>query len=101
MLSRKAKYALRALLVLAEHAGAPAPMPISEIADREQISRMFLEAILVERRVWLRWQCWGSYSTFLSSQSCITVPFLNPRKREWSPLPDHVRECSGCCSGRG
>ena len=50
MLSRKAKYALRALLVLAEHAGAPAPMPISEIADREQISRKFLEAILVELR---------------------------------------------------
>jgi Rrf2 family protein len=50
MLSQKAKYALRALLVLAEHAAEPAPMPISEIADREQISRKFLEAILVELR---------------------------------------------------
>jgi Rrf2 family protein len=50
MLSQKAKYALRALLVLAEHAGSPSPVAISEIADREQISRKFLETILVELR---------------------------------------------------
>ena len=50
MLSQKAKYALRALLVLAEHHDAPEPLPISEIADREQISRKFLETILVELR---------------------------------------------------
>jgi len=50
MLSQKAKYALRALLVLAEHAAAPAPLPISEIAEQEGISRKFLETILVELR---------------------------------------------------
>ena len=50
MLSQKAKYALRALLVLAERDGMPTPVPISEIADRERISRKFLEAILVELR---------------------------------------------------
>jgi Rrf2 family protein len=50
MLSQKAKYALRALLVLAEHADAPEPLPISEIANRERISRKFLEAILVDLR---------------------------------------------------
>src|SRR5206468_4629023 len=50
MLSKKAKYALRALLVLADHAGEAAPVPISTIAGRERISRKFLEAILVELR---------------------------------------------------
>jgi Rrf2 family protein len=50
MLSQKAKYALRALLLLAEHADSPEPLPISEIALRERISRKFLEAILVELR---------------------------------------------------
>jgi Rrf2 family protein len=50
MLSKKAKYALRALLVLADHEGEPAPVPISTIARRERISRKFLEAILVELR---------------------------------------------------
>jgi Rrf2 family protein len=50
MLSQKAKYALRALLVLAEHAEAAEPLPISEIAGRERISRKFLETILVDLR---------------------------------------------------
>ena len=50
MLSQKAKYALRALLLLAEHADSPQPIAISEIAERERISRKFLETILVELR---------------------------------------------------
>jgi Rrf2 family protein len=50
MLSKKAKYALRALLVLAEHADERESLPVSEIANRERISRKFLEAILVDLR---------------------------------------------------
>jgi Rrf2 family protein len=50
MLSQKAKYALRAVLMLAESAGAGAPIAVSEIAERERISQKFLEAILVELR---------------------------------------------------
>jgi len=50
MLSQKAKYALRAVLMLAEGFGAGTPVAVSEIAGREGISQKFLEAILVELR---------------------------------------------------
>jgi Rrf2 family protein len=49
MLSQKAKYALRALLVLAEHESG-APLHIGDIAEAENISRKFLEATLLELR---------------------------------------------------
>ncbi len=47
MLSKKAKYALKALFVLAEH-GEHQSMMISEIADKESIPKKFLEAILLD-----------------------------------------------------
>ena len=47
MLSRKSKYGLKALLVLAQEAGR-GPVLISELARREAIPRKFLEAILLE-----------------------------------------------------
>ena len=47
MLSRKAKYGLKALLVLAEEAGR-GPMLVSDLADREALPKKFLEAILLE-----------------------------------------------------
>ena len=50
MLSQKAKYALRAVLMLAERADTGTPVAVSEIAGRERISQKFLEAILVELR---------------------------------------------------
>ena len=50
MLSQKAKYALRAALMLAERFDAEAPVAVSEIAERERIPQKFLEAILVELR---------------------------------------------------
>lgn len=49
MLSQKAKYALRALLVLAAH-GDDAPVHIADIAASENMSRKFLEAALLELR---------------------------------------------------
>lgn len=53
MLSQKAKYALRATIMLAERVDQPDGTPwvlIAEIAERENIPRKFLEAILVEMR---------------------------------------------------
>ncbi|HUN59818.1 MAG TPA: Rrf2 family transcriptional regulator [Candidatus Binataceae bacterium] len=47
MLSRKSKYALKALLVLTEEYGKDA-MLISDIAERERIPKRFLELILLE-----------------------------------------------------
>ncbi len=49
MLTQKAKYALRALSVLAG-ADPRVPLPIHEIADRAHAPQKFLEAILLELR---------------------------------------------------
>ena len=49
MLSRKAKYGLKALLALAEHANQ-GPVLISELATRDAIPKKFLEGILLELR---------------------------------------------------
>ncbi|KAA6438256.1 Rrf2 family transcriptional regulator [Dyadobacter flavalbus] len=49
MISKKAKYALKALKVLAERY-AKGPVLISEIAMQERIPKKFLEAILLDLR---------------------------------------------------
>jgi Rrf2 family protein len=46
MLSQKARYALHALIVLAEHGGRE-PMMIADIADQAGVPRKFLEQILL------------------------------------------------------
>jgi Rrf2 family protein len=47
MLSKKSKYGLKALLVLADEAGR-GPIQTSELAEREALPKKFLEAILLE-----------------------------------------------------
>jgi Rrf2 family protein len=47
MLSRKAKYGLKALIFLAGHAGE-GPVLIGDLAESERIPRKFLEQILLE-----------------------------------------------------
>jgi Rrf2 family protein len=47
MLSKKSKYALKALMVLSKEYGQ-GPVLISDIAQREEIPRKFLELILLE-----------------------------------------------------
>lgn len=49
MISKKAKYALKALKVLAENFDK-GPLLISYISEQEQIPKKFLEAILLELR---------------------------------------------------
>lgn len=49
MLSQKTRYALRALMLLAEHEKtAKSPLLISELARKGKMPRKFLEAILLE-----------------------------------------------------
>jgi Rrf2 family protein len=50
MLSKKSKYAIKALVALAKNYGNSAPLRISQISENEKIPRKFLEAILVELR---------------------------------------------------
>ncbi|HEX4301275.1 MAG TPA: Rrf2 family transcriptional regulator [Rhizomicrobium sp.] len=47
MLSQKARYALHALIVLAEHSGEE-PMQIATVAEEARVPRKFLEQILLE-----------------------------------------------------
>jgi Rrf2 family protein len=47
MLSQKARYALHALIVLAEHAG-DTPLQIAEVAEEARVPRKFLEQILLD-----------------------------------------------------
>ncbi len=49
MLSKKTKYAIKALVVLGKNSGN-GPMQISKIADEENIPKKFLEQILLELR---------------------------------------------------
>ncbi len=49
MLSRKTKYAIKALIALAEH-GPEAPVRIADLAREQQIPPKFLELILLELR---------------------------------------------------
>lgn len=49
MLSKKAKYAVKAMLALAEHA-APTPVRIADLAREQQIPKKFLEGILLSLR---------------------------------------------------
>ena len=47
MLSKKSKYALKALLVLAQEAGR-GPVLVADLASREALPKKFLEAILLD-----------------------------------------------------
>ncbi|MDV6168350.1 Rrf2 family transcriptional regulator [Flavobacterium sp. DG1-102-2] len=47
MLSKKTKYGLKALIYIAKHGGT-APVLISDISEKEQIPKKFLEAILLD-----------------------------------------------------
>ena len=50
MLSSKAKYALRAVVHLAENAPTGIGLQTAEVAEQEQVPRKFLEAIFVQLR---------------------------------------------------
>lgn len=50
MLSKKSKYALKALVALARHGSKEPFMRIAEISEKEHIPKKFLEAILLTMR---------------------------------------------------
>ena len=50
MLSKKSKYAIKALVGLAKNHGNEIPLRIAQIAEQERIPKKFLESILVELR---------------------------------------------------
>jgi len=50
MLSKKSKYAIKALVALAKHDRHGLPLRIVEISEQEKIPKKFLEAILLDLR---------------------------------------------------
>ncbi|MBR5059213.1 MAG: Rrf2 family transcriptional regulator [Clostridia bacterium] len=46
MISTRGRYAIRAMLDLAENGGAEAYIPLKDIAERQQISKKYLEIIV-------------------------------------------------------
>ena len=49
MLSKKTKYAIKALIIMGKNTDKP-PMQIAQIAEQERIPKKFLESILLEMR---------------------------------------------------
>lgn len=50
MLSKKSKYAIKSLIILAKHGNKEPHLRISEISEKGKIPKKFLEAILLELR---------------------------------------------------
>lgn len=50
MISKKTKYALKALRILAKHFGENSPMTVPDIIAEESLPRRFLESILLDLR---------------------------------------------------
>ena len=48
MISTKGRYALRVLLDLAEHRDSAKPIPLKDVAERQEISKKYLEIIVKE-----------------------------------------------------
>ena len=48
MISTKGRYALRVLLDLAEHRNSTKPIPLKDVAERQEISKKYLEIIVKE-----------------------------------------------------
>ncbi len=77
MLSQKARYALHALIVLAEHGGAE-PLQIADIAKQARVPRKFLEQILLDlkRRGLVRSQR-GRAGGYLIGKSARDISFAD------------------------
>jgi Rrf2 family protein len=103
MLSQKAKYALRALLVLAE-AGDDKPVLIADIAERHNLPKKFLEQILLDLKNHGVVQSWrgrsGGYALLKPASEISFGQVLRIIDGPLAPLPClsrvAYRKCSDC-----
>jgi Rrf2 family protein len=86
MLSQKARYALHALIVLAQHQGDE-PMMIADIAEEARVPRKFLEQILLalKRRGIVRSQR-GRMGGYLLGRSPQDISFADVIRETDGPL---------------
>lgn len=84
MLSKKSKYAIHALVYLAERYGE-GPVQIGEIADKKRIPKKFLEAILLELK----------NARILNSKKGVGGGYYLQRKPEEINLTEVIRIMNG------
>jgi Rrf2 family protein len=103
MISQKAKYALRAMLALAE-APAGETMLISDIAERQRIPKKFLEQILLDLKhqglIMSRRGKLGGYTLLMSADKISFGQILRIIDGPLAPLPClskmAYRRCEDC-----
>jgi Rrf2 family protein len=108
MITQKAKYALRALAVLAQ-ADAGVPMLISQIAEQQKIPKKFLEQILLELKhrdiVESRRGKQGGYLLLKPANAITFGEILRIIDGPIAPLPclslTAYRPCSDCDGEQG
>ena len=107
MLSQKAKYALRALLMLAEASGDELVL-IQEVADRQNVPKKFLELILVElKRHGFAHSQRGRSGGYCLARPADTITFgqvIRAMDGPIAPLPcasiTGYRKCADCSDER-
>lgn len=103
MISKKTKYALKALGYLAEHSTGE-PILIAELAEKETIPKKFLEAILVALRkggvLKSRIGKGGGYLLAVPPEEITVGRVVRILEGEFAPLPclsdTHATRCEEC-----
>ncbi len=103
MISKKTKYALKALGYLAEHSVGE-PILIAELAEKENIPKKFLEAILVALRkggvLVSRIGKGGGYMLAIPAEEITVNRVVRILEGEFAPLPclsdTHATRCEEC-----
>lgn len=75
MISKKTKYALKALRILSKHFGENSPMTVPDIIAEESLPRRFLESILLDlRRGGILQSSQGKNGGYLLKESPSQIP---------------------------
>jgi Rrf2 family protein len=105
MLSKKARYAFRALFALAHH-GSTTPMMIADIADHASVPRKFLEQILLDlKRRGIVTSLRGKHGGYVLGRSPAKIAFAEIIRSIDGPLAltpcvsaTAYRRCDDCVS---
>ncbi|WP_158825527.1 RrF2 family transcriptional regulator [Mucilaginibacter lacusdianchii] len=103
MLSKKTKYAIKALVVLGKNANNP-PMQISKIAEEERIPKKFLEQILLDLRnagyLYSKKGAGGGYSLSKDPKDIMLVNIMRITDGPIAMVPcaslNFYRKCDEC-----
>ncbi|MBY0244414.1 MAG: Rrf2 family transcriptional regulator [Sphingobacteriaceae bacterium] len=103
MLSKKTKYAIKALVLLAKHLDEP-PMQIARISELEHIPRKFLEQILLELRksgyLYSKKGAGGGYTLNKKPEDIFLVDILRITDGPIAMLPcaslNYYHKCEEC-----